>query len=239
MSKQYAKLSDEILLKKINASKTQLLTLLDFVKHHDPNIHFYVDDLSENPSREELENMCDTLNTLITSMKNEQKSILDKQKEEQKQVEEEQEVEEKEDKINYECLVNLDDIKRSFFNPTNEEFKPFLELLNETPFVFYKGSYKYNDELTNKADYIVRNRNKSFIKRFEYYSKYLFVCFKCHEEKNQEYKYESFWLFNSMGAFEDYIIQYNDDIEFTKIDKDEFIDHFAQNKGLFDQIYLH
>ena len=238
-SNKYAKLSDEILFKKISTMKTQINTLLDFITKNDDTFTFFTASLNECYTRNDLENICDELSSGINTLKTKQKEILDKNQEEEKQKEKQDEEDMKETKIVYDKLTDLNDLKRSFFNPDNPDFKPFFEVINEQQFHFYKGIYKYSDDMKGKFDYMARNFNKSFIKRFEDMSDYLFVCFKCKSIVPGEYIYESYWLFNSIGKFEQDIITQNDDIQFDNITQGDFILNSLRLSEDFDVLYLH
>jgi len=98
--------------------------------------------------------------------------------------------------------------------------------------------------MNNKAEYIARNFNKSFVKRMEEYGKYIFAMFICSKNdldvNNMQYKYESYMLVNSRGAFEDFIIKDNDDILFEKIELDTFLENFKQGGNtFFDTLFVH
>ena len=240
-SNKYSKLSDEILFKKISTMKTQSATLVDFITQHDDTYSYSIPLLTECYSRIDLENICDELSVTINTLKAKQKDILDniQEQERQKEKEKQQEDDVKETKVVYDKLTDLNDLKRSFFNPNNTDFKPFSDVINEQQFHFYKGVYKYSADMNGKLDYMARNFNKSFIKRLEDFSDYLFVCFKCKSDVPGEYVYESYWLFNSIGKFEQDIIDENDDIQFENITQGTFILGSLKLSDDFDVLYLH
>ena len=245
MSSKYSKLSDEILKKKIS---TMILQIKDIIRFLSSGLLFDFDDENAYPTstRDELEKTCDTISEMLNSLKTHQKFVM-KEAEKKQAVQKEKKDDEDEDnpyvdiKPKYEMLTSLETIKRSFFNPTNEEYisMPFSKQIMEHPFVYYRGNYKYSDDMNNKAEYIARNFNKSFVKRMEEYGKYVFAMFTCSKMDNVQYKYESYMLLNSTGAFEEFIVKDNDDILFEKIDMQTFLTHFKQNDGMFDTLFVH
>jgi hypothetical protein len=248
MSSKYSKLSDEILKKKISTMILQIKVIITFLSS---GLLFDFDDENAYPTstRDELEKTCDTISEILNSLKNHQKFVM-KEAEKKQAVQKEKNDDEDEDnpyvdvKPKYEMLTSLETIKRSFFNPTNEEYisMPFSKQIMEHPFVYYRGNYKYSDDMNNKAEYIARNFNKSFVKRMEEYGKYVFAMFTCSKMEignNVQYKYESYMLLNSTGAFEEFIVKDNDDILFEKIDMQRFLSHFKQNDGMFDTLFVH
>ena len=266
MTSKYSKLSDEILMKKISAMRIQAQGIIDSFKtiqnmnvsDSECELNNIFVQIQNNSSREELEQSCDKLTDMINMLKTKQKTIALAQQKEQQQSntksktdenksgtgdDDEVEVSYNDVKPKYECITSLETIKRAFFNPTSEEYVsiPFEKQILEHPFVFYKGIYKYSEDMNNKPEYIARNFNKSFVKRMEEYGKYVFAMFLCLKN-NDEYKYESYILMNSIGAFEDFMMKDNDDISFEKIDVQTFLEHFKMNSTMnpiFDTLFVH
>lgn len=260
MSSKYSKLSDEILMKKITTMNQQVKNIVDSLKTI-PDLDMDISEIDnivcpENMTRAELEQMCDKMTDSMNILKTKQKNATLAQQEAQKQAAQMQKSQNQNDadddenayvdvKPKYETITSLETIKRAFFNPTNEDYvsMPFASQITEHPFVFYKGVYKYSDDMNNKPEYIARNFNKSFVKRMEEYGKYVFAMFTCAKvpdsSTNIQYKYESYMLVNSIGAFEDFMIKDNDDVLFEKIDLQTFLEHFKQEHTIFDTLFVH
>jgi len=253
MSSKYSKLSDEILMKKISTMIQQVKTIVESLNMDISEFDNVV--CPENMTRAELEQMCDKMTDSLNTLKTKQKNVQQEaQKQAASQMQKSQNQNEADDDENayvdvkpkYETITSLETIKRAFFNPTNEDYvsAPFASQISEHPFVFYKGVYKYSDDMNNKPEYIARNFNKSFVKRMEEYGKYVFAMFTCAkvetpDSTNIQYKYESYMLINSIGAFEDFMIKDNDDVLFEKIDLQTFLEHFKQEHTIFDTLFVH
>lgn len=257
MSSKYSKLSDEILMKKISAMKIQAQEIMKSLENMGLDSELNNIFVTNSSSREELEQSCDKLTDMLNMLKTKQKNVAIAQQQsantnsknvnpsEKKDGEDDEEVSYNDVKPKYECITSLETIKRAFFNPTSEEYAsiPFEKQILEHPFVFYKGIYKYSEDMNNKPEYIARNFNKSFVKRMEEYGKYVFAMFLCVKESEHcEYKYESYILLNSTGAFEEFMLKDNDDISFEKIDVQTFLEHFKMNSNnppIFDTLFVH
>lgn len=259
MSSKYSKLSDEILMKKITTMTQQVKTIVESLKTI-PELDMDISEFDnivchENMSRAELEQTCDkmtdNLNTLKTKQKNAQQEAQKQAASQMQKTQNQNVVDDDENayvdvKPKYETITSLETIKRAFFNPTNEDYvsMPFSSQITEHPFVFYKCVYKYSDDMNNKPEYIARNFNKSFVKRMEEYGKYIFAMFICAKVETPDstdiqYKYESYMLINSIGAFEEFMIRDNDDVLFEKIDVQTFLEHFKQDNSIFDTLFVH
>lgn len=256
MTSKYSKLSDEILAKKISSMLLQVKGILSFLKEKNVELS-ELENIScdENDyltsERTVLEQNCDKITDAVTALKNKQQIAMKKEKEvpqktqTQNQTEDDGEENQYVDvKPKYDVITSLETIKRAFFNPSNEEYVsfPFSKQIVEHPFVYYKGTYKYSDDMNNKAEYIARNFNKSFVKRMEEYGKYVFAMFTCskiEKDENVKYTYESYMLLNSTGAFEDFIMKDNDDILFEKMDVNAFLENFKKNEADFDTLFVH
>ena len=108
--------------------------------------------------------------------------------------------------------------------------------MDDNNFIYYKGLYKYNDEINDVQDYVIRNRNKSFVKRFEDYKKNIFGCFKIIKYDN--YVSICYFLLNGDSEFENFLLQEYDDFTMIKTNKTEFIDNM-EKKEEFDMVYIH
>ena len=145
---------------------------------------------------------------------------------------------------------DLDVIKRLFFNRNDIEFlreydnKNYIELI-DTSFIFYRGVYKFNDYMVGKPDYVIKNFNKSFIKRFESLSdklstnvnNFLFGVFKCYNNADS-CDFVFYILINSYDIL-NFIHNEFDDIDFTTIDNVEFLNNILDNGDSYDLKYLH
>jgi hypothetical protein len=255
MTSKYSKLSDEILIKKISALRVQALGIIEVLKAiKDFDVSEIENDINNETScttRDAMEQLCDKFTDIVNTLKTKQKNVAQAQVQAKQQVQTPKNDDDDDDetiytdvKPKYEMITSLESIKRAFFNPTSEEYasKPFASQVMEHPFVFYKGIYKYSEDMNNKADYIARNFNKSFVKRMEEYGKYvfaMFICSKLETPTEKQYKYESYMLFNSTGAYEEFMIKDNDDILFEKIDLHMFLEYFKNDTTFFDTLFAH
>ena len=258
MSKKtnYNNLSSDVLIKKINSMFKQIEILELFIKENNDIFQFEKKDkITEDMQRIDLEYTCDIINIYNNKLKMEQTRI-NKLLEEKKKCEEKNKIvikntdeddEEKYDNIKKEfpIIVNLEELKRSFFSPDNEEFRPFENIIVENSFKFYKVVYKYGEDMYKKPDYMALNLNNGFVQRFEDYKKYLFVCFRCFKE-NDSYEYISYWLFNSTERIENVFERDIEDFQFEEIKLEIFIENFKKNdenninyERLINEKYLH
>ena len=249
----YDNLSSEVLIKKINALFKQIEILELFIKENNTIFEFEKKDkITEDMGRFDLEYTCDFVIVYNNKLKIEQTRI-NKLLEEQKKFEEKNKIiikntdETDNDtyeniKKNFPLITDLEELKRSFFSPDNEDFRPFESIIIENTFNFYKVNYKYGNDMFKKPEYMALNLNNGFIQRFEDYKKYVFVCFRCYKD-NDNYYYISYWLFNSSESIENVFVNDIEDFKFEKINIEEFIKNFKKNNENNDNIvnekYLH
>lgn len=129
--------------------------------------------------------------------------------------------EDNEEEINYndpikkfDTLTNMEEIKRAFFRSDNLFFE---EEINKYPFKFYKADYKYNSDKDGAPEFSAKNLVKGFVRNFDDYRKYFMICFRCwkNNEKN-EYKYESYWIVNTLENISNIIGTMSDDFIFDE-----------------------
>ena len=263
MSKQtkspYDNLSSEVLIKKINAMFKQIDTCELFLKNNNSTFEFEKRDiLTPDMCRIDLENTCNFVTNYHNKLKTEQTRI-NKLLEEQKKVEDalkeaskdknkivninnDEEENYEDNKKEYPVITNLEELKRSFFSPDNEEYRPFETIINENPFKFYKVIYKYSNDMYKKPDYMASNLNNGFVQKFEDYKKYLFVCFRCFQNEDN-YDYFSYWLFNSTESLKNVFGNDIEDFDFTETNVKNFIENFNKIdkncNNLVNEKYLH
>ena len=230
LKSQFSNLSDEILYKKTNALNNQFKELVDFILIYDNDITVSQININTNINREELEKTCSYLMTTISLLKNTQKKIIENNK---KIVVEEEEEIFIDKKQKFDTIIDLYNLKVSLLNLHIEEFN---KILDDNNFIYYKGIYKYNDEINDIQDYVIRNRNKSFVKRFEDYTKNIFGCFKII--KYDKYESICYFLLNGNSDFETFLLNEYDDFTMIKTTKNEFIDNMEKKED-FDMIYIH
>ena len=100
-----------------------------------------------------------------------EKQVKQEQKQEQKQQSSKKKKEEDEDdqgdddvpkdlKPVYSTIVNMEDIKRAFFN---KEYDTFNALIREHPFKYYQVNYKYASDNTGRPQYVAKNLLRGFV----------------------------------------------------------------------------
>jgi hypothetical protein len=151
-----------------------------------------------------------------------------------------------EPKITIPTIINMEDMKRAFFN---NDITNFTELIKASPELsFYKANYKFSSDNDGKPEYIAKNLVGGFVRNMENYAKYFITCFRCYKNENT-YTYPSLWIVNVNLPTEDdnhiksVIGNLYDDFEFTKIDDFElFLTEFNKKKiddCLLLEKYLH
>jgi hypothetical protein len=243
----YTNLSNEVLIKKINTYIKQIDEYQLFIKNNNSDYEYKkIDNLKEDMSRVDLEHTCNIITECLNKLKIEKTNIL-KSLEEHKKMQEkiiinydDENYEDK--KIDYPLLVNLEELKRSFFSPDNEEYRPFNDIIKENNFIYYRVNYKYSSDMCKRPDYMALNLNNGFVQRFEDYKKYLFVCFRCFQY-NDDYEYVSYWLYNSTENINIVLKNEIEDFQFEEIKMIEFVKNFNKmDKNLYNLInekYLH
>jgi len=150
----------------------------------------------------------------------------------------------KETKPVYSTIVNMEDIKRAFFN---KDYKLFSVLIWQHPFKYYQVNYKYASDYTGRPAYVAKNLLRGFVQGLDEYRKYFIVCFRCilvNKETN-EYSYPSYWIVNSNDDIKTILGSLYDDYEFNLVEKDNEITSLLnkmeknENEELIGEIYLH
>jgi hypothetical protein len=253
MSKsKYSSLSPDILTKKINALFKQIDILELFIKNNNNNFEFEEKDkLHRDMDNVDLEYVCNIVTNYHNKLKTEQtiiNRILEEKKKNDEQnkiinndIEDDEKIYENEKK-DFEVFTNLEELKRSFFSPDNEEYRPFETIINEYNFKFFETTYKYNVDMYKKPDYMASNLNNGFVQIFEDYKKYLFVCFRCFKN-DDNYEYKSYWLFNSPERIDIVLNNSIEDFKFEEIKFNNFIKNFKKmdenDINLINEKYLH
>ncbi len=153
----------------------------------------------------------------------------------------------KEIKPVYSTIVNMEDIKRAFFN---KDYKLFSVLIWPHPFKYYNVNYKYASDNTGRPAYIAKNLLRGFVQGLDEYRKYFIVCFRCilvNKETN-EYTYPSYWIVNSNDDIKTILGSLYDDYEFNLVEKENeiasLLNKMEKNENeeddtLIGEIYLH
>ena len=246
MSSKYAKLSNEIMVKKATALRLQVIELLsnEFLKNNDmlnmvmdkmvgDKVKYLDDEVCVMYVGEEdrpfIETMCDDLSQIIPKIKRIIREI------EMIELEREQaQFEPSRQKPTYTTIANMDELKRAFHNRHNMEDiggKTFVQLLDDHPFVYLTGTYKHASDMTGKPDFIVKNFNNSFAKRLEdEMENYLFVKFVClFNEATNSYQFMSYWIINTLDPMcVLHLAGEHNDIDFADISKEEVKNAFNE-----------
>ena len=119
-------------------------------------------------------------------------------------------------------IVDMDDIKRAFFNG---DYDVFESAIKTHPFKFYNASYKYDSDKDGAPDFSAKNLLKGFVRSFDDYRKCFMICFRCWKyQHDTKYKYESFWIVNTNEKISNIIGSIEDDFIFNELtDIDNFI----------------
>ena len=142
---------------------------------------------------------------------------------EKKQVDEEEEY--IEPIKQFECITNMEDIKRAFFGCENNDYSQFDELVKAHNFKLYQVNYKYSTDKDGAPSYSAKNLVGGFIRNFDNLRKYFMICFRCikHDTTPVTYTYPSYWILNSTNSLQEIIGSLYDDYDFIEInDKDNF-----------------
>lgn len=136
------------------------------------------------------------------------------------------------------CIVNMEDLKRAFFNGLYDEFEQFV---SEHPFKIYSGTYLYSSDKDNAPDFIARNLIRGFVRNFDDYRKYFMICFRCYSEKTDQtrYSYPSLWIVNT----NDNIDKLVEDFRLEEIDKNTLFKSIrkldSETENLIGESYVH
>jgi hypothetical protein len=99
-------------------------------------------------------------------------------------------------KPKFECICNMEDIKRTFFSKDYEVAK---NLMIAQPLKYYTVNYKYSSDKDGVPDFVAKNLLKGFVRNLDDYRKYFMICFRCFKIGDEEIKYEynSLWIVNT------------------------------------------
>ena len=146
----------------------------------------------------------------------------------------------------FECITNMEDIKRSFFCCENNDYTQFNELVKAHEFRLYKVNYKYSSDKDGAPSFSAKNLVGGFIRNFDDLRKYFMICFRCiqHNTVPVTYSYPSYWILNSTDSLENIIGSLYDDFEFYEYnDKEEFYNCMYKinqdNENLITEGYVH
>jgi hypothetical protein len=153
----------------------------------------------------------------------------------------------KEAKPIYSTIVNMEDIKRAFFN---KDYKLFSVLIWPHPFKYYNVNYKYASDNTGRPAYIAKNLLRGFVQGLDDFRKYFIVCFRCilTNKETNEYSYPSYWIVNSNDDIKTILGSLYDDYEFNLVEKENeiasLLNKMEKNENeeddtLIGEIYLH
>lgn len=178
------------------------------------------------------------------SVKQEQKQKPTAPKEDEDQCEDDIS---KEIKPIYSTIVNMEDIKRAFFN---KEYDNFKDLIREHPFKYYTSNYKYASDNTGRPGYVAKNLLRGFVQGLDDYRKYFIVCFRCilTNKDINEYSYPSYWIVNSNDDLKTILGSLYDDYEFNLVEEQteiaSLLNKMEKNENeeddtLIGEVYLH
>jgi hypothetical protein len=181
-------------------------------------------------------------------LKQEKKNDKPKENDEENDEEDEYEIT-KEVKPVYSTITNMEDIKRTFFN---RDYPLFQEKVLQHPFKFYKASYRYSEDNTDRPSFIAKNLLRGFVQNLDDYRKYLLVGFRCvsnlDSNNTTHYKYPSYWIINSNDSIETILGSLYNDFSFTLLEETEektkMLKRMEKNEDendleLIGEMYLH
>ena len=158
----------------------------------------------------------------------------------------------KEEKITFQTICNMEDIKRAFFSKDYDNFVSLIQqqLTSEHELRFYKANYKWAEDNTGKPDFAARNLLRGFIQGLDPYRKYLMVCFRCilKDMETRKYDYPSYWIVNTdvnlgtlLGSlYDDYdFIHVDESVEINKILHEMEKNDDVNDTVLIGETYLH
>jgi len=154
-----------------------------------------------------------------------------------------------ESKVKANVIVNMEEIKRAFFN---NEIEQFIQLIKQHQFAYYRATYKYSSDNNGKPEYIAKNLVGGFVRNMEDYSKYFLTCFRCYKNENS-YEYPSLWIVNigpsddQVFSIEDVIGSLYDDYDFVPVTEtmmDDFLNDLEKkangsDDNLIIEKYVH
>lgn len=145
--------------------------------------------------------------------------------------EQEQEQEEiyEDPKPTFQPNINMEELKRSFFNAEYETFGQIVKQ-HKTELKFYTAEYKYSSDKDGAPEYSASNLLKGFVRMFDDYRKYFMICFRCYQIDHSptRYSYTSLWIVNTDIPVEQVVKNIGDDFDFTPISETE-LDQFIMS----------
>ena len=163
-----------------------------------------------------------------------------------KEDDEEEEDEIKEPVKQFDCITNLEEIKRAFFGCENNDYTQFNELVKAHEFKLYNVNYKYSSDKDGAPTFSAKNLVGGFIRNFDDLRKYFMICFRCikHNTEPVTYSYPSYWIVNSNEPLQNIIGSLYDDFEFTLVtENDEFYKSMyktvTEDENLITEGYVH
>ncbi len=147
-------------------------------------------------------------------------------------------------KPKFECITNMEDIKRAFFN---KDYDNAFELIKNAGFKFYSVNYKYNSDKDGAPEFSAKNLLKGFVRNFDDYRKYFMICFRCVKLPENKYEYKSYWIVNTNEPVQNIIGSLYDDFEFENRSEQEHINNILESmkklpeetEGLVGEAYVH
>lgn len=140
----------------------------------------------------------------------------------------------------FDCLTNMEDMKRAFFGG---EYDKFDEIVKQHDFRLYNVNYKYSSDKDGAPTFSAKNLVGGFVRNFDDLRKYFMICFRCFKQDNA-YTYPSYWIVNSHEPLQNIIGSLYDDFEFSEVtDKEEFYKNInkinSDNENLVTENYVH
>ncbi len=144
-------------------------------------------------------------------------------------------------KPKFDCITNMEDIKRAFFN---KDYVLAKNLILNHGFKYYEVNYKYNSDKDGAPDFVAKNLLKGFVRNFDDYRKYFMICFRCIAN-GPNYEYKSKWIVNTNEPVGNVIGSLVDDFDFVEVTENisEFIDSMEKldesTQNLIGEAYVH
>jgi hypothetical protein len=131
------------------------------------------------------------------------------------------------DVVNFDTMINLEELKRAFFNNDYDEFH---KCIKDTTLKLYKAEYKFSSDKDKSPEYAAKNLLNGFVRSCDAYKKYFMICFRCWKSQNEiTYKYESLWIVNTMEPIAHVIGDFYTDFKFHAItDIDSFVEEIKK-----------
>jgi hypothetical protein len=182
-------------------------------------------------------------NRLKECVKNNKPEQIIKQKKEKKQEEKKEKKEEKreideeeiyEDPVKkIDIIINMEELKRAFFN---SEYEVFESNLKDNKFRYFKANYRYNSDKDNAPEFSAKNLLGGFVRNFDDFRKYFMICFRCWKINCEEvkYEYDSLWIVNTNESISTVVGDtFCENFDFEEInDLDKFIEDFKKINNL-------